>query len=75
VWAPSELERTLAFWIEFAEIWTNMAEHAVTARESARCLERAGVCLSRAQGVRERIAKAGREEDQSDGNSTDTMVS
>jgi hypothetical protein len=31
----SELERTLAFWIQFAEIWANLANHSTTAQQRA----------------------------------------
>jgi hypothetical protein len=70
-------ERTLAFWIEFAEIWKSLADHSQKPRQRAECLKRAEACLSRAKLIREKIEKAKGHEEKNQGGeqSTETIVS
>jgi hypothetical protein len=71
------IERTLAFWIEFAEIWKSLADHSQKPRQRAECLKRAEACLARAKLIREQIEKAIRNEEKNQGDeqSTETIVS
>ena len=50
----------LAFWIEFAQIWVNLADYSPTQQQRLECLKRAEVCVCRAKQVREKIEQATR---------------
>ena len=73
----SWLQRELAFWIQFAEIWKDLAELSQDPVRRAECLKRARMCLWRAGRVRQKIETppGGDDEAQSRGNSTNTTVS
>jgi hypothetical protein len=51
-------EREIAFWLQFADIWKDLAS---LARDPVRgeCVDRAKVCLSRARRIRNMLEKSG----------------
>ncbi len=56
------LERELAFWIQFAEIWKDLAQLSENPDRRSECLERAQMCLARASLARRKLeASASRE--------------
>jgi hypothetical protein len=54
----SPLDRELAFWIQFAEIWKDLAHFCDDPLRRSECLDRAQMCLRRAQIVRQKLDSA-----------------
>lgn len=72
----SQPDRELAFWIQFAEIWKDLAELCEEPARRGECLQRAKTCLSHATLARERLAKAaGAADYQLGGHSTERTAS
>ena len=49
------LDRELAFWIQFAEIWKDLAEFCDDPGRRSECLDRGQKCLARAKVVRQKL--------------------
>lgn len=54
----SPLDRELAFWIQFAEMWKDLAEFCDDPLRRSECLDRAQMCLRRAKIVRQKFDSA-----------------
>jgi len=53
----SPLDRELAFWIQFAETWKDLADFCGDPDRRAGCLDRVQVCLRRASIVQQKLER------------------